>query len=116
MSRPLKNYIRTFRRSSFLSQDEIAYLLGYRQDGGFHVSRFERGKRSPILQVALGLALILGVDPMELFAGEVAEIEETIHCRARILRAHVTREPEGARRDQRIETLQRLMTDEYETY
>ena len=48
MTHNLENYLRTYRKRSNLSQDEVAFLLGCR--GGTKVSRYERHARKPNLE------------------------------------------------------------------
>src|SRR5881227_3237850 len=47
----LPNYIRTYRKRSCLTQDEVAFLLGSKS--GASVSRHERFKQTPDLQTLL---------------------------------------------------------------
>jgi transcriptional regulator with XRE-family HTH domain len=44
----LPSYLRTYRKSADLSQNEVALLLGF--DGGTKVSRYERFRRHPSLE------------------------------------------------------------------
>ena len=57
--------LRTHRRSWGLSQRELADLLG--MESRAHVSRIERGKRSPTLETALACSTLFGVSLDELF-------------------------------------------------
>ena len=66
--KPLSNYLRTFRKRSGLSQDDVAFLLGVQS--GAEVSRHETFKRVPTLKTALSYEAIFGVPVRELFAGE----------------------------------------------
>ena len=52
MKSSLSNYIRTHRRRVFLSQEELAFLLGH--SAGTTVVRHETDERVPKLDTALG--------------------------------------------------------------
>ena len=67
MSKPLPNYIRSFRRKADLSQDDLAQLLG--RVAGSTPLRHEDYQRIPLLETALRYAAIFRTDPRELFAG-----------------------------------------------
>lgn len=67
MQSSLPNYIRTYRRRAFLSQEELAFLLG--SSAGTTVVRHETDQRVPKLDTALTYAVALQVDTRELFAG-----------------------------------------------
>ncbi|MEO7851494.1 MAG: helix-turn-helix transcriptional regulator [Rubrivivax sp.] len=57
--------LRTHRRTWGISQRELADLLG--MESRAHVSRIERGKRSPTLETALACSTLFGVPLGELF-------------------------------------------------
>ena len=57
--------LRTHRRTWGLSQRELADLLG--MESRAHVSRIERGKRSPTLETALACSTLFGVSLGVLF-------------------------------------------------
>ena len=57
--------LRTHRRTWGLSQRELAELLG--MESRAHVSRIERGKRSPTLETALACSTLFGVSLGVLF-------------------------------------------------
>lgn len=57
--------LRTHRRTWGLSQRELADLLG--MESRAHISRIERGKRSPTLETALACSTLFGVSLGELF-------------------------------------------------
>ena len=80
MSAPLENYLRTHRRRSGLSQDEIAFLLG--RKSGAKVCRYEQRVRKPTLETALAYEAILRVPVSELFAGLYRKVEKEIIARA----------------------------------
>jgi transcriptional regulator with XRE-family HTH domain len=63
----LENYLRSYRKQSGLTQDEVGFLLGRRN--GAQVSRYEKRHRLPPLETALACEEIFGVSVAELFAG-----------------------------------------------
>src|SRR5258706_7988695 len=63
----LENYLRSYRKQSGLTQDEVGFLLGRRN--GAQVSRYEKRHRLPPLETALACEEIFGVPVGELFAG-----------------------------------------------
>ena len=83
MSSPLESYLKTYRRRSGLSQDEIAFLLGCRS--GAKVSRYEHRVRRPTLETALAYEAIFRVSAKELFAGLYQKVEKNAQSRARLL-------------------------------
>jgi transcriptional regulator with XRE-family HTH domain len=67
MSYKLENYLRTYRKRSGLSQDEMAFLLGCQN--GTKVSRYERFARKPNLETLFAYEVVFGAPARELFAG-----------------------------------------------
>jgi DNA-binding XRE family transcriptional regulator len=78
-----RNYLKTFRLRSGLTQDEVGELLGY-TDGG-EVSLHEISKAAPILEVALAYEIVLRAPISVLFAGMRADVERDIEARMREL-------------------------------
>jgi len=76
---PLQNYLRTYRRRSFLSQDEVAFLLGVKT--GTRVTRHEGANRTPTMETALGYEVLFDVPLRALFAGEARKVETIIRQR-----------------------------------
>lgn len=83
MSAPLENYLKTYRRRSGLSQDEIAFLLG--SSSGSKISRYERRARRPPLETALACEAIFHVPTRDLFAGLYRKVEKATQSQARLL-------------------------------
>lgn len=88
---PLQNYLRTHRRKAGLSQDELAFLLGV--ETGTAVSRYESGRRTPGLLLALAYEAVFGISGKELFAGEFFRVEAEVKERAQRLLAKVDDSP-----------------------
>lgn len=79
----LRNYLRTFRKSRNLYQDEIAFLVG--SEDGANVSLHESNKRNPGLVMVLCYEVIYGVSIRRLFPGIAQEVREHIKDRAQLL-------------------------------
>lgn len=75
-TRPLENYLHTYRKRSGMTQREVALLLGC--ENGAQVSRYEKRHRVPPLQTALAYEAIFGIPVSELFAGRYLSAERTI--------------------------------------
>jgi transcriptional regulator with XRE-family HTH domain len=63
----LENYLRMYRKRSGLTQQDMAYLLGFEDKS--QVSRYEKRKRVPPLGMALACEAALGIPVGVLFAG-----------------------------------------------
>jgi len=63
----LDNYLRAYRKNSGLTQEEVAFLLGF--DNANLVSRYEKRQRMPPVRTALAYEAIFGIPIAELFAG-----------------------------------------------
>jgi transcriptional regulator with XRE-family HTH domain len=77
------SYLRTHRKRGWLTQDEMAFLLGCQS--GTKISRFERLARRPNLKTAFACQVVFGVPAHELFPGTFAEVEKSVAERARVL-------------------------------
>ena len=83
MGSKLPNYLRTCRKKSYLSQDEVAFLLGCRS--GAKVSKYEKFHRKPVLETALAYEILLNKPIGKLFPGICSKIEHDVIKRARVL-------------------------------
>lgn len=106
MAKKLPSYLRTYRKHAGLTQDEVAYLLGWKS--GSIVSRYERRSRRPDLEAALGYALIFGVPTPDLLPGIQAELEEAITKRAGLLAEKLASDASGARTKRKLAFLNAL--------
>lgn len=95
MPAPLESYLRTYRKRSGLSQDEVAFLLG--AASGAKVSRYERRATQPKLETALAYEAVFKTPVRELFAGLYQKVEAEILERSQLLTEKL-----GARRLDRI--------------
>ncbi len=86
ISSPLTNYLRTHRKRLALSQDEVAFLLGFRGGSkGSKVCRDEQFTREPSLTTALAYEAIYQRPVRELFAGLYQKTEQEVAERAKVL-------------------------------
>jgi len=83
----LENYLRTYRKQSGLTQDEVGFLLG--RHNGAQVSRYEKRHRLPPLETALACEEIFGIPVSELFAGVRQAVGRDIEKRRLELRARL---------------------------
>ena len=99
MSKPLPNYIRTFRRRADLSQEELAQLLG--GAAGSSVLRHEDYQRIPTLETALRYAAIFRADPREIFAGRYAKESRIVkqHAHELLMELEALAESSSRKRD-----------------
>src|SRR5262245_12890275 len=89
MSNKLENYLRTYRKRSGLSQDEVGFLLG--GQNGTKVSRYERFGRKPNLETLLAYEVVFGTPARELFAGAYQKVEKKMSKRAQLLTRKLNR-------------------------
>ena len=102
-SSPLPNYLRTNRKRLNLTQEEVAFLLGFRGlSRGAKVCRDERFAHEPNLRTALAYEAIYQKPIRELFAGLYERIERELTERAKLLTFKKVRRtgPQAAHRHQ----------------
>jgi transcriptional regulator with XRE-family HTH domain len=107
---PLTTYLRTYRRRSGFSQDEIAFLLGGMT--GATVSRHENGERIPLLANAMMYEIVFGVPMREIYPTIYVAVQGIVFERARGMRNSIRKEPASAHKDHRLAVLGRLLEDE----
>jgi transcriptional regulator with XRE-family HTH domain len=64
--RYLANYLRAYRKSSGLTQAEVAFVVGINQSDLCH---YETGRREPSLRVVIALHVLYRIPIWKLFAG-----------------------------------------------
>jgi transcriptional regulator with XRE-family HTH domain len=89
-SHKLPNYLRVYRKRLGLSQNEVAFLLGWRNAS--QPSRYEHFSRVPTLRTALALSVIFQASVRELFSGEYQKVETAVCRQAQRLEARLTTE------------------------
>jgi transcriptional regulator with XRE-family HTH domain len=106
MSYKLENYLRTYRKQSGLSQDEVAFLLGCQN--GTKVSRYERFARKPSLETLFAYEVVFGAPARELFAGTYQKVEKRISNRAQLLTRKLNRATPTSMATRKLEILQAI--------
>jgi transcriptional regulator with XRE-family HTH domain len=76
----LQTYLRTYRKRSNLSQDEIAYLVAL--VAGTTVSRHEYSRRLPSLADAFAYEVLFGLPASKLFPGVYEKARARLEIRA----------------------------------
>lgn len=108
MAPKIGNYIYVRRRQWALTQEELAFLLGYCTKTA--VSKLEgRISRIP-LRVALACHLIFGIDPGELFPAVMEQVEEGIIGRIGELRDRLKRAKPSRTTAVKLQLLQEALT------
>lgn len=100
----LRNYLRTYRRRWRLTQDELAFLLGYSDQS--IIARFERQERTITLPVAYACELLFGVKPTEMFPACFGDLEQALIERTHALRDRLLRSTPTQRTLAKLELLQ----------
>ncbi len=83
MAKRLQTYLRTYRKRSSLTQDELSFLLGCKS--GVSVCEYERLTAQPSLETALACQAIFGVSVEELFPGINEKVVDDVVKRARLM-------------------------------
>ncbi len=109
MSAPLETYLRTYRKRSGLSQDEVAFLLG--SGSGAKVSRYEHSARRPGLQTLFAYEVIFQVRARELFLGIYQKVERETRRRALRLAGRLTSAEADRMAQRKLAALRTLFRD-----
>jgi len=99
----LPNYIRTYRKRSCLTQEEVAFILGSKSSAS--VSRHERFKQTPDLQTLLAYEMLFRTPVRNLFSSTHREVEQKLRKRIRLLITKLIRGGHGRRIAKKLETL-----------
>jgi len=106
-SHKLPNYIRHHRKRLGLSQEDVAFLLGW--NGSAQTSRYEHFCRIPTLRTALALSYIFQSSIHELFSGEKEEVEEAVSKRAQILEEQLQRKSSSRAAARKLDFLKSII-------
>ena len=79
----IATYLRSYRKSSGLSQNELAFLLGYPAEGP--VSRHERLCCTPPFRSVLGYEAVFRISASKLFPAAFDEISQAVEGRLKML-------------------------------
>jgi len=106
VSSKLENYLRTYRKRSGLSQEEVGFLLG--GHNGSKVSRYERFSRKPNLEALFAYELVFGAPARELFAGSYQKVEKRISHRAQLLTRKLNRATPNSMATRKLQILKAI--------
>lgn len=109
--RRLLNYLRSHRKRSCLSQDDVAYLLGVQS--GAKICRYERSTRDPSLAAALALEAVFRKPVAKLFPALYRQIEEEVRLRAKRLLAKEAPAKAKAWESRRREILEAIINESF---
>ena len=109
-SRKLPNYIRHHRKRLGLSQEDVAFLLGW--NGSAQTSRYEHFCRIPTLRTALALSHIFQASIAGLFSGEKEAAEEAVSKRAQILEEQLQQKNAGRSAARKLAFLRSIISPE----
>jgi transcriptional regulator with XRE-family HTH domain len=115
----LTSYLRTFRRRTGLSQNEIAFLLCGECDTettksacpatATTVGRHERGQQRPSLEILIAYEIILGTQLNTIYPEWYAALHQRIRNRAAMLLRDLLEVPPSPRQKQKVEAMRRIM-------
>ena len=84
------NYLRMYRRRWHLTQQELAFLLGYADQS--IITRLEQEERAVTLAAAYACKLIFGVEPEKIFSALLSDLEDRVLNRIQTLRNRLLQE------------------------
>jgi transcriptional regulator with XRE-family HTH domain len=98
--------LRSHRKRSGLTQEDVAVLIGARSPS--QVSRQESGEREPDLHAALAYHIIYDAPMRHLLPKPYRDIAQQVHTRAEALAARLKEQPDGLHLGHRIEHLRQM--------
>ncbi len=106
MSGKLPTYLKTYRKQSGMSQQDLAFLFGCQENGT--VSRIERERREPNLDTVFASEYIFGVAGQELFPRKFDRVARRVQPRIRnLLEIEKAKQAPNPRKVRHLETLLR---------
>jgi transcriptional regulator with XRE-family HTH domain len=103
----LHNYLRVYRRRWYLTQEELASLLGY--DAESFISRLERDERAITLAVASACQALFGVELRDLFPAVAEGVQETLVVRMQELSDRLQQSEPTPKTVSKLELLQEAL-------
>ncbi len=76
------NFLKMYRKQSCLEQKDVAHLLNL--DTG-NLSRYEKGHRSPTIEIILTYHILFGASIRELFHHQYRDVKESLLTRSKEL-------------------------------
>src|SRR5579859_3924859 len=102
-SAKLPNYIRMYRKRTHLTQNEVAFILGYKTSA--NICRHERLKQTPNLQTLLAYEILFGTPVRNLYSGVHQDVEQKLVYRIRLLIQKLTKSGQSRLKVRKIEFL-----------
>jgi len=99
----LPNYIRTHRKRTHLTQNEVAFLLGSKNSA--HVCRHERLEQTPNLHTLLAYEILFRTPVRNLFSGTHQDVEQKLTHRIRLLIQKLAKSGQSRLKARKIEIL-----------
>jgi DNA-binding XRE family transcriptional regulator len=99
----LPNYIRTHRKRTHLTQNEVAFLLGAKNSA--HVCRHERLEQTPNLPTLLAYEILFRTPVRSLFSETHQDVEQKLTHRIRLLIQKLAKSRESRLKARKIEIL-----------
>ena len=99
----LPNYIRTHRRRTHLTQNEVAFLLGSKNSA--HVCRHERLEQTPNLHALLAYEILFRTPVRNLFSETHQDVEQKLTHRIRLLLQQLAKSGQTRLKARKIEIL-----------
>jgi transcriptional regulator with XRE-family HTH domain len=109
-SQKLANYLRMHRKRSYLSQDEVAFLLGCKD--GSKISRYENFSRQPTPETIFAYEIIFRTLARQLFAGTYLKVEKDVMRRAQLLARKITTAKPGPITERKLSALRAISGSE----
>ncbi len=101
------NNLRLYRRQSYLTQPDIAFLLELNEITG--LSRCEKGERPPSLELALGYHVLFGKPVHSLFTPKISALQQSVKDRIEPLLGILYTKEQTSRVRHRVEYLKLLL-------
>jgi DNA-binding XRE family transcriptional regulator len=109
-STSLPNYIRTHRKRTHLTQDEVAFLIGARS--GAVVCRHERFRQTPNLQTIIAYEILFRTPVRTLCGGVNQKVQDKLIARIRLLIRKLTRSGRGHLTVRKLEALNAVLVEQ----
>jgi transcriptional regulator with XRE-family HTH domain len=103
----LRNYLRVYRRQWYLTQEELAFLLGYEAES--FISRLERDERAITLAVASACQALFGVKLGELFPAPMEGVQKSLVVRMQELSDRLQQSEPTPKTVSKLELLQEAL-------
>ena len=107
MERNHKNYLKTVRLETGLSQEEVAYMLGLKSTA--YLCRLEQRKCAPSIRIILGCRILYKATLDAIIPAYMKDIEEEVCERANTLLTSLRKKEQTPLIRQKINSLRRIV-------